>query len=266
MLTGISALTGENVLNNHVSTSQPTTEINTMKRELMLIQMLFRHGHRAPFMLYPYDPNSEDNWNEGLGMLTKLGRLQHYAMGLHLQHRYMDFITTNPNEDLCLVICWKKIHNKILQRIPEKKVYIYSAHGSNIASLLLALDHYNWEGPPYASTIILELWKEEDEDYSIRWLYYNSTNPEKQIDPPVPLVLNGCDSEFCPLGRYEDLIRRLIPEDWDKECDDTSQKLKFQPFESPVHIPGLSSSVKLEMKRMAIIFLLLCVLLLQNNK
>ncbi|CAL1291338.1 unnamed protein product [Larinioides sclopetarius] len=98
MLTGISALTEGNDFNNHESTSQPPTTRNTTKRELMLIQMLFRHGHRAPFMLYPYDPNSEDFWKEGMGMLTQLGRLQHYAMGVHLQQRYKDFITTNPKE------------------------------------------------------------------------------------------------------------------------------------------------------------------------
>ncbi|CAL1291350.1 unnamed protein product, partial [Larinioides sclopetarius] len=94
ILTGISTLTGE----NHESTGQPSTQTSTVKRELVLLQMLFRHGHRAPFMLYPYDPNTEDNWKEGMGMLTKLGRLQHYAMGIHLQQRYKDFITTNPSE------------------------------------------------------------------------------------------------------------------------------------------------------------------------
>ncbi|CAL1291339.1 unnamed protein product [Larinioides sclopetarius] len=418
MLTGISALTEGNDFNNHESTSQPPTTRNTTKRELMLIQMLFRHGHRAPFMLYPYDPNSEDFWKEGMGMLTQLGRLQHYAMGVHLQQRYKDFITTNPKEieminsnnfrcqygvycfiagmyeptkefsftdeikwqpiisrqaeykgksvltrgkckisdedsyalkrsveanrtkekyhDLYnfwsrnsgrLIDSWvlasdlgktlacekeynltipewglqywdefsmqtgisyyfnygtkliqkyrigpllgymlEQIQDKILHRIPEKKVYIYSAHGSNIACLLLALDQYNWKGPPYASTIILELWKEDDQDYSIRWLYYNSTHPERRIDPPVPLVLEGCGGEFCPLGQYENLIRRLIPEDWKEECNDTSQKFKFLPFESPVHVPGLSSAEKFSIQWTAIIFLLLCVLLLQNNK
>ncbi|CAL1291351.1 unnamed protein product, partial [Larinioides sclopetarius] len=62
ILTGISTLTGE----NHESTGQPSTQTSTVKRELVLLQML--------------------------------GRLQHYAMGIHLQQRYKDFITTNPSE------------------------------------------------------------------------------------------------------------------------------------------------------------------------
>ncbi|GFR10046.1 lysosomal acid phosphatase [Trichonephila clavata] len=354
----------------------------------MLVQMLFRHGHRAPFMLYPYDPNSVLDWKEGMGMLTQLGRLQHYAMGVHLQDRYKDFITTNPREieminsnnyrcqygvysfiaglyaptkeysftdeirwqpiisrqanfqgksvltrgkcrisdeeayalkrgaeanatkakynDLYnfwsrnsgrLIDTWvlasdlgktlscekeynltipdwgykywdefsmqtgiayyfnygtkliqryrigpllgfmiDKMNDKLLQREPEKKVYIYSAHGSNIACLLLALDQYNWKGPPYASTVVLELWKDDDEDYSIRWLYFNSTNPEKKVDPPVVLKIDGCEGDFCSYGRFQDIVRRLIPDDWKKECNDSSEKERFQPFESPVHV------------------------------
>ncbi|GFY44669.1 lysosomal acid phosphatase [Trichonephila inaurata madagascariensis] len=253
----------------------------------MLVQMLFRHGHRAPFMLYPYDPNSMLDWKEGMGMLTQLGRLQHYALGVHLQERYKDFITTNPREIEMInsnnyrcqygvysfiaglysptkeysftdEIRWQpiisrqanfqgkvgpllgfmidKMNDKLLQREPEKKIYIYSAHGSNIACLLLALDQYNWKGPPYASTVVLELWKDDDEDYSIRWLYFNSTNPEKKVDPPVVLKIDGCGGDFCSYGRFQDIIRRLIPDDWKKECNDSSQKERFQPFESPVHV------------------------------
>ncbi|GFV98477.1 HTH_Tnp_Tc3_2 domain-containing protein [Trichonephila clavipes] len=70
LLVGITALTGETA-NQHASTKKPASERNVTKRELMLVQMLFRHGHRAPFMLYPYDPNSMLDWKEGMGMLTQ---------------------------------------------------------------------------------------------------------------------------------------------------------------------------------------------------
>ncbi|GIY54736.1 lysosomal acid phosphatase [Caerostris extrusa] len=456
LLTGISSLASEGS-HRHDATEKPASGRNVTKRELMLVQMLFRHGHRAPFMLYPYDPNSELDWKEGMGMLTQLGRLQHYAMGVHLQNRYKDFITTNPKRryikkkkgasancsswvidkekdnitfrtllyfaigekieminsnnfrcqygvycfiaglyeptkefsftdelrwqpiisrqadfkgksvltrgkckisddesyalkrsieanatrakyhdlynfwsknsgrlidswvlasDLGKTISCEKEYNltipdwtqkywdefsmqtgiayyfnygtKLIQRYrigpligymiermndrilgqTEKKFYIFSAHGSNIACLLLALDQYNWKGPPYASTVVLELWKEDDEDYSIRWLFFNSTNPEKRVDPPYPLVLEGCGGEFCPFGKFQDIVRRLIPDNWKKECNDSANRLRFMPFESTTHIPGLApymnssarSSIHImHVQYIVMTFLLICI-------
>lgn len=66
--------------------------------KLLLVQMLFRHGDRAPVQLYPTDPNPEDVWPEGLGRLTKLGKRQQYSLGKLFRHLYRDFVTTNPNE------------------------------------------------------------------------------------------------------------------------------------------------------------------------
>ncbi|KFM66683.1 Lysosomal acid phosphatase, partial [Stegodyphus mimosarum] len=309
---------------------------NATERELILLQMIFRHGHRAPFNLYPNDNHPESFWKEGLGMLTQLGRLQHYVMGDHLLKRYKSFITTNPKEvevlnadsDRCqfgafafiaglyspaeeyrftdeirwqpvisrhyvdkrnryvlsrrkcsvasddehemkmsreaddmrekyaplynfwsehsgrnikdwtraadlaktlacerdynltmpewalrywselqrqagLSYYWnfrtklihryrigpllkymlKNMEDKIRGATPEKRVYVYSTHGSHLACLLMALRQYNMKAPPHASTIVLELWKENETNYSVRWLYFNSSNPEKRIHP-----------------------------------------------------------------------------------
>ena len=42
-----------------------------------------------------------------------------------------------------------------------KKVYVYSAHDDTVAPLLAALDVYNNIAPPYASSVMLELWENE---------------------------------------------------------------------------------------------------------
>lgn len=40
--------------------------------EVIFNFQLFRHGHRAPFSMYPKDPIPENYWIEGLGALTKV--------------------------------------------------------------------------------------------------------------------------------------------------------------------------------------------------
>ncbi|XP_054713150.1 prostatic acid phosphatase-like [Uloborus diversus] len=374
-----------------IPTEPPITIRNVTKRELVLLQVVFRHGHRAPFNLYPNDPHPVTFWKEGLGMLTQLGRLQHYVVGDHLQKRYKDFITTNPTEvellsadadrcqfggfafvaglyapsenysftkelrwqpiiskhypnranrfvlsrRKCAVAAaeeheWKagregedfrnryrpfynfwsehsgrnvkdwtraadlgktlacerdynlsvpewgktywaqleeqagisyyfnfrtrliqryrvgplisylrqKIEQKVNGTTPDKKVYVYSSHGSNIACLLLAIGAYNMRAPPHASTLALELWLEDDRDYSIRWLYFNSSNPEKRMDAPFVMPVAGCGEQFCPLDTFFNLTSDLIPGDYLQECNDFSIRLKF-PL--PDYIPESSS-------------------------
>ncbi|XP_015930639.1 prostatic acid phosphatase isoform X1 [Parasteatoda tepidariorum] len=72
---------------------------NEKKRELVLLQMIVRHGHRAPYVSWPTNIyNAQGFWKEGYQSLTQLGRLQNYVMGKHLQNFYKNFITTNPKE------------------------------------------------------------------------------------------------------------------------------------------------------------------------
>ncbi|XP_042899113.1 prostatic acid phosphatase isoform X3 [Parasteatoda tepidariorum] len=74
---------------------------NEKKRELVLLQMIVRHGHRAPYVSWPTNIyNAQGFWKEGYQSLTQLGRLQNYVMGKHLQNFYKNFITTNPKEDI----------------------------------------------------------------------------------------------------------------------------------------------------------------------
>ncbi|KAG8196643.1 hypothetical protein JTE90_006553 [Oedothorax gibbosus] len=67
---------------------------------LLLVQMLFRHGARAPVKIFPTDPNPIEVWPEGLGGLTQLGKRQHYTLGKYLRAFYFGFVTSNPNEVL----------------------------------------------------------------------------------------------------------------------------------------------------------------------
>ncbi|GIY48600.1 prostatic acid phosphatase, partial [Caerostris darwini] len=66
--------------------------------ELVLVQMISRHGEISPIKLYPEDPNPAEVWKEGLEDLTLKGKFQAYALGCYLRARYDGFITSDPNE------------------------------------------------------------------------------------------------------------------------------------------------------------------------
>lgn len=52
--------------------------------DLVLVQIVFRHGDRTPTSLYPNDPYGPTIWDKygGLGELSQKGMQQHYAYGL----------------------------------------------------------------------------------------------------------------------------------------------------------------------------------------
>ncbi|GFY57894.1 testicular acid phosphatase homolog [Trichonephila inaurata madagascariensis] len=324
---------------------------------LLFLQVIFRHGDRAPIKLYPNDPNTEEAWPEGLGQLTMLGKKQNYEVGKYLRFLYEDFITSDPNEVMvnssestrCMMsalaivaslyspegrwkfredIDWQPIlvnylpneidkylsfqsicpqaaletfkvmkskevqeylkkhktcdkwntfllydtlfiekkynltipkevepywnefeefaltafqwaygcpeivrlragpllqniienmNRKIAGDMPKRKVQMYCSHDVIISALLLAMNITDVPRPPYAATLLIELHQMSNDTKSVRLFYFNSTDPEQEIDEPHLLYLDGC-SEFCPLQHFIESTRHMIPEDWSKEC------------------------------------------------
>ncbi|CAB3410983.1 unnamed protein product [Caenorhabditis bovis] len=58
--------------------------------ELLLSQVVWRHGDRAPVGTYPTDPYKEEAWHNGWGELTQLGMWQQYALGRLLYKKYIN--------------------------------------------------------------------------------------------------------------------------------------------------------------------------------
>ncbi|CAF1495423.1 unnamed protein product [Rotaria sordida] len=63
-------------------------------RELIATHILFRHGERAPTMLYPSDPNDISFWSNGLGSLTIRGKFQHILLGQYFRERYSTLLNS----------------------------------------------------------------------------------------------------------------------------------------------------------------------------
>ncbi|XP_046741603.1 venom acid phosphatase Acph-1-like [Diprion similis] len=71
--------------------------IDSFATELRMIQVIFRHGDRAPTTtvakIYPLDPYANETWYpEGWGGLTNVGKRRAYELGLFLRSRYGDWL------------------------------------------------------------------------------------------------------------------------------------------------------------------------------
>ncbi|KAK7794415.1 hypothetical protein R5R35_010392 [Gryllus longicercus] len=92
-----------------------------------------------------------------------------------------------------------------------KKMYMYSAHDSTVANLLMTLGVFDAHSPPYTAMILMELWKNADEEYNVVISYRNSS-----ADPSV-LTLTGC-RKVCPYEKFIALTKTRVPGNWEEEC------------------------------------------------
>ncbi|XP_064461542.1 testicular acid phosphatase homolog [Ornithodoros turicata] len=65
---------------------------------LRQLHIVYRHGDRTPTSLYPNDPNTPEDFPEGLGHITHKGKNDQYNLGRYLRVKYEDFLTYDPNE------------------------------------------------------------------------------------------------------------------------------------------------------------------------
>ncbi|KAK7893398.1 hypothetical protein WMY93_022550 [Mugilogobius chulae] len=93
---------------------------------------------------------------------------------------------------------------------PQLKLMMLSAHDTTVAALQASLNVFNGVQPPYASCHIIELYKEENGNYTVDMFYRNNTQLNQ-------LQLPGCALQ-CPLEDFKALTKPSISDDRDQEC------------------------------------------------
>lgn len=90
--------------------------------ELVMVNLVYRHGDRSPIVVFPTDSHKEDVWPNGLGWLSKEGMKQHYQLGQWFKNRYMtekallnesykhnEIEIASSNEDRCLMSAYSNL-------------------------------------------------------------------------------------------------------------------------------------------------------------
>ncbi|XP_078000032.1 prostatic acid phosphatase-like [Glandiceps talaboti] len=97
------------------------------------------------------------------------------------------------------------------------KMFMYSAHDSVVAGLLVSLNVSNGEIPPLAGCVMVELYKEINGNYTVEIHYRNDTNPEDiQLDP-VKLTIPGCEFA-CPLPKFLQIVEGAYTDNLSRDC------------------------------------------------
>lgn len=102
-------------------------------------------------------------------------------------------------------------------------MFLYSAHETNIALLLVTLDIFDDQIPAFGSYVLIEVHR-VDGIYGFKVSHYEFKNCDiiklflqffyqnyKEVEPKL-LTIPGC-SEFCPLDTFKTIVEDWIPDD-----------------------------------------------------
>ncbi|GFR14732.1 prostatic acid phosphatase [Trichonephila clavata] len=115
-----------------------------------------------------------------------------------------------------LEVTLDKMKKKASGELEKTKVVHYTTLGNNIAALLSTMDVWNGLEPDSCATVLIELYKSEDSHF-VRYLYLNSTTPEREPQQLHLLIVPGC-TEYCPLDYILEYTHDRIPQNWEEEC------------------------------------------------
>ena len=126
-----------------------------------------------------------------------------------------------------------KMINVTLKSLKERteKMKIYSVHDTNLAGLMAAIGIYNDRQPPYASCLLIELWKifDSNEDplrnVAVKIFYNNKTQQSPKF--PLEIVFRKCKSHPCTLKEFIIAIqpRTLTLSQYHRSCFQTNYSL-----------------------------------------
>lgn len=95
----------------------------------------------------------------------------------------------------------------------RRKLFMYSAHDTTVATFLNSLGVYEMIPPPYASLVLIDLFKNQTSgQHLVRISFKNTTNE------PYILTVPGCH-QLCSIEDFKRITKPIIPIDWTAECN-----------------------------------------------
>eukprot|EP01118_Nematostelium_gracile_P017605 TRINITY_DN7581_c0_g1_i1.p1 TRINITY_DN7581_c0_g1~~TRINITY_DN7581_c0_g1_i1.p1 ORF type:complete len:388 (+),score=98.97 TRINITY_DN7581_c0_g1_i1:31-1194(+) len=104
----------------------------------------------------------------------------------------------------------EEIDDHIQEKIDGKsdlKLIVYAAHDTTVGPVLAALDVFDWKWPPLASNVILEVLEDKKADHFVRMTYNDRL-----------LTIPECGTPICPYSKFKEILRKLVPKDFEQEC------------------------------------------------
>ncbi|XP_034255515.1 prostatic acid phosphatase-like isoform X2 [Thrips palmi] len=115
----------------------------------------------------------------------------------------------------------------------KPRLWIYSGHDDTVSGLALAIRVWGAVYPDFNAMLVLELLKKADTgEYAVQVLL----RERHGIDAHV-VAVEGCASP-CPLDKFHDLTKDVIPGDWRKECQLGDEKKRPQLLKPTVVVNG----------------------------
>jgi len=92
------------------------------------------------------------------------------------------------------------------------KMFIYSGHDNTLVPLLNSLEVFDGYHPRMGTAVILELWKNQKNDYFFQILTHKPNESFKILQMP------RCTSHMCQISNFLDQSQKLIPQNYIQEC------------------------------------------------
>ena len=120
----------------------------------------------------------------------------------------------------------EKVEGKLKPK--DRKILMYTGHDSTVVNYLHALGVWDKQFPTYGIMAIWELVKDKQSGVvGVQMYLRNSTR-----NGATPLTIPGC-SHFCPLDDFAAAARKVIPLNFEKECQPKNKNYTPPPPSGP---------------------------------
>ncbi|XP_065216448.1 testicular acid phosphatase homolog isoform X2 [Planococcus citri] len=107
-----------------------------------------------------------------------------------------------------------RIQDAIYNRPNNSKFFFYSGHDASLASLFAGLNMETDFVPTYGASFIFEVYRSSPNNYLIKILFSH----DYTLNHINVKILPDCE-EYCPMGKFVQLIEKYITQDWEVECN-----------------------------------------------